>query len=285
MNKIYRCLPKLVIGFILLAIIVVSCVQIIDRRSFNEQVIEIAKKEAGRGCNKTAKDSSIYVIETFKGENRTVATESDSIILVSNSDACSSSHERDFSCEESPLDILSKSNALLNANDLRFCITMIVSLMMSLLLYRIEKMETLVEQNKALKEDILSYYTHTSKFDNFLTRIESVYNLTITIGNITISMPKDSTDLSIPEYIGGLCSRLSKMCSEIDSCQNQRKSRLDFLTKNERGILNTYLGDTLGELERIINGIENCELKSIIKDTINDVENIKDLVDGIELKG
>ena len=162
---------------------------------------------------------------------------------------------------------------------------MIVSLFISLLLYRIEKMEKLLEENKALKEETYSYYTHTAKFDNILTRIESAYNLTIIIGNITISLSQNVTNQRILENIANLCSRLSLISGEIESRLNHRESTLDYLTDDERGILNTYLEDTLEELKRVHQRIVNKQLIGIIENNILGVENIMDLVGGIEKKG
>ncbi len=293
MNKIYRFGTQLAIGFILLVILFVSCVQYIDRRSFNNQVEEIAKNEA----KKSPKDSSIIVIDTIKRDNRKVAIESDSIILISKTNVYSFSKKRDCSCNDSPLDILSKSNALLNASDLRFCVTLIVSLLMALLLYRIEKMEKLVEQNKKLveqnkklKNETLSYYTHTAKFDNILTRIESAYNMTILIENTAaMLLPEKSEDDNkiVSENVGYLRSRLSLICSDIDDRLKKRESRLDFISKEEKIILNMYLEDALGELQRCLsyaNRIKSTYLFSIITGVTNDLQNVKDTIDAIELK-
>lgn len=114
-----------------------------------------------------------------------------------------------------------------------------------------------------------------------LVRIVSLYNLVLFIKNFT-PFPKKETKGEVLKNIGNHCSRLSRVCGEIEELINSNK--LDYLTKDENEILNTYLEDAFGELNRLIRGIKNSALLSVIKNNLNSVENIKDMINSLEVR-
>lgn len=273
LTKLYRPLTKIAIGIILITVFFVSCVQIIDRSEFHKLVKTAATEEVKKRCVNNTKDFSLCVNDSNKEKK-----EYDHNVFPQQS-----THSHD----DSLLDVLSKSDGLLNANGITYCVTLIVALLASLLLYRIETMEKLVEENNSLKEETKSYYTHAVRFDNILTRLESAYNMTILIGNITTTLLHTKTDnegISISTNIGHLCTRLSLICSEIDDRLNKRESRLDYLSKDENNIIEMYLEDTIDELRRslsFINRAGNKDLQSILNNNIHSIEYIKETIDAI----
>ena len=295
LTLLYRPLTKFAIGIILLTILFVSCVQIIDRSTFYKHIKDIAIEEAKNKIIKNAKDSTICVGDSNRIEARNTSVESDNKILISNINTYNSSQQSDCFRDESLLEIMEKSDGLLNANGLTFCVTLIVSLLASLLLYRIETVEKLVEENRGLvykneklQENARSYYEHNIKFDNILTRIESAYNITILIGNVATALLSSITDdekIRISTNIGHQCTRLSLLCGEINSRLSGKNIRLFFLTKDEKEILTMYLEDTIGELMRSLSyakRIECLDLYGIIENNVHSVKDIKEMLDTIE---
>lgn len=296
LTKLYRPLTKLAIGVILLSLFFVSCVQIIDRNKFYKHVKEIALKEAKNRSISNAKDSMVCVVDSNRIMELNDPTKSKNRIMTSNISTYIFSQQNDFHRGESLLDVLEKTDSLLNANGLTFCVTLIVSLLASLLLYRIETMEKLVEENRGLvdkneklQKKTKSYYDHTVKFDNILTRVESAYNITILIGNMATMLLPTKTEVEniiISTNIGHQCTRLSFLFGEINSRINKQEMRLFFLTKDEKDILNMYLEDTIGELKRSLSfakRIKCSDLYGIIENNEQSVKDIKEAIDALEL--
>lgn len=318
------CLTKLVFGIILLVIVVVSFHQIAFGSKFHNSVIEAAKEEARRqGVNEVCDsstcaliDSSICAFDTVKKEY--VSVKSVVQELSSNNNALSSSQQTSTFREDSLLDILSKSDGLLSSNALTFCVTLIVTLLATLLLFRIDKMDQLVEQNKrlvdknnklqktirdAIKElkgtmnksnelqnEVQEHTISYSKFANILTRIVSTYNMTTIISNMTLTLIQAKTKKEkdeISKIIASLCSRLSLLCSDIKDRLNNPDTKLSYLTQDEKAIVKMYLEDILDDLKRslvTVNNIKNSDLASIIGNNIYDVEEIEGIIDLINIK-
>ena len=296
LTVLYRPLTKLAIGTILLTIFYVSCVQVIDRSKFYGLVKTTAVEEAQKRINNSANDSITIVCNSLKAENANDSSIINRRFIISYTNNDYSPMQKN-NPDESLLDVLSKSDGLINTNGLTYCVTLIVTLLASLLLYRIETMDKLVEENRALvynskeiQTETKSYYTHVINFDNILTRIESAYNMTMLIGNTATMLLHARTDdesTHISTNIAHLCTRLSLLCSEIDDRLNRRKSRVDFLSVDEKSILDMYLEDAHDALKRSLSlatRFRVIDLCTIIEGNINSVQDILEAIDEIELK-
>lgn len=271
----------------LITTLLVSCIQIYDRCRFHEQVKETAIKETRHRYHTISKDTSIVELDSINRNTKSSSVTNKQISISNNIFNNSSNSQLEPKVEIS-LDILTKSDALLNANGLTFCVTLIVSLLASLIAIKFETNEQ--KMRETIEENIASRYINTGKFDRLLIRIESAYNVTIFIGNMSMMLSKtffNNTNDSILENIGNLCSRLSLICNDIDIRLSKRESRLDFLTKDENKLLNMYLEDALEELKRSmsrVQSIDNDALCSIIGKILYKLEDIKYQIDAIEVK-
>lgn len=284
---IYRPIAKIIIGIILVTLFFVSCVQIIDRRNFYALIKATAIDEAKKKTVNPANDSVIFTSDSNKVGKENDSNINNRKIIISNTNNYSSSSQK-TNQDDSLLDVLSKSDGLINSNELTFCVTLIVSLLATLVVYKIETNE------KNIKETILkevSYrYISASKYEHLLIRIESVYNMTMLIGNtatMLLHARSDDESTHISTNIAHLCTRLSLLCSEIDDCLNKRKSRVDYLSIDEKSILDMYLEDALDALKRSLSlatRFRVIDLCTIIEGNINSVQDILEAIDEIELK-
>lgn len=332
MNKLLmKYIPRILIVLTLGTIIFMLCAGIIDRKEFHCQVKKaaIADIKTLLGNNK---NSAFYC--SMDSVNNATISDIDKQISTSNSIIVINKPSDDQDNQpysKSLLYVLSQSDGLLNANGLTFCVTLVVSLLAALLLYKIDTNDKLIEQNrtafketekiiqqktKVIQKEIEKYknetselkkenkklkettqiikseytllYDHTAKFNQLLVRIESLYNLTILIGNLSVSLltGKEANN-NLLENVGTFCSRLSLICREIDDRLNNQDCRLDFLTKDEKEIINTYFEDAIGELMRVqdtAKRIGSNDLISIIKNNTSSVKNIMDMIDNIQMK-
>lgn len=128
-------------------------------------------------------------------------------------------------------------------------------------------------------------YNHLANYDRLLVKVESLFNLSITIGNVTKVILQTSVDnLEIKESlsteIGILCSRLSLLCEPIEDILNGRNRRIDHLSEDEKNILLTYLEDAKNELEKSRKAIkDNPNLYKIIGGNKRIVENIYGMIE------
>lgn len=269
----------------LITTLLVSCIQIYDRCRFHKQVKETAIKETRHRCHTLSKDTSFVVLDSINRNTKTSSVTNKQISISNNIFNNSADSQLEPKLEIS-LDILAKSDALLNANGLTFCITLIVSLLASLIAIKIETNEQ--KMRETIEKNIDSQYINTSKFDRLLIRIESAYNVTIFIGNMSMMLsPTNNANDSISKNIGNLCSRLSLICGDINDRLSKRESRLDFLTIDEKEILNMYFEDALEELKRSMSraqSIDNNALCSIIGKILYKLEDIQYQIDAIEVK-
>lgn len=270
---------KIVICFILIAILCVCCIQIYDRYVFHRHI-----QDSVRIYAQTIHGEHIYQIPSCGAKDSMCINRANSL-APSNYD-CQNSHY----ALESLIDVYSKSDGLLSANGLTLIVSLIVSLLASLLLYRIEKMEKLVEKNRKLEEKTQSYYSRITKFNTLLSRVVSIYNLSIIIGNVSMALSpykREEENKIISEEIGSLSSRLSRICSQIESRFNERKYKLNYITMEEKNMLDTYLDDATGELERSINVAYRMEfdhLENILKNKRILIEDIKDALKMVEIE-
>lgn len=280
-------LSKILVYLILIATICVSCVQIYDRYKFHELIKETAIKETKKGRDNVVNDNSTCIIVPIQNIEHSDTLDKNKLLSISDNIKSAPFDHRYNSFGVSLLDIISKSDGLMSANGLTFCVTLIISLLATLVVIKIETNEKVIRET--IEKEIASRYINTSKFNHLLARIESVYNLSIIIGNVAIILRQDGNNGendTISTNIGNLCSRLSPICKEIDDRLTKRESRLDIISREEKGILNMYLEDTLGELKRCLSfaeHINSTDLCIIINNVIQDVENIKESIYAIEL--
>jgi hypothetical protein len=282
-ERIPAFLTKATVYLILIVTIIVSCVQIYDRCVFHEKIKKTALEEVKR-------NSSNMVLDSLNCANHSTEVELANDSIVNRIHDCVIIHSSNHCCnsnKESLLDIMSKSDSLMSENILISCVILIVALLAALLLNRLEAVGKYVAY-KNMKNEMEHHYIHRKKFDNLLARIESAYNVTIFIGTMSMMLPTtDDASDSISKNIGYLCSRLSLICDDINNRLSKRESRLDFLTKDEKEIVNMYLEDALGELKRSekhAKAIENQDLCHIIGYYLKTYEKIKDQIDKIDVQ-
>lgn len=281
-------LSKILVYLILIATFCVSCVQIYDGYKFHEQIKETAINETKNRCYNAVKDTAFCVNTPAKKNVYHDTSGKNKPFPITNQIISNLSYRCYDPDKVSLLDIMSKSDRLMSANGLTFCVTLIISLLATLVVIKIETNEKVIKET--IEKEISSRYINTSKFNHLLARIESVYNLSIIIGNVAILLRLNGNEGEndiISTNIGNLCSRLSPICKEIDDRLTKKESKLNLISKEEKGILNMYLEDTLGELERSVSlaeHINNTDLCAIIKKVIQSVEDIKEAIDAIELK-
>ena len=139
------------------------------------------------------------------------------------------------------LDILTKSYRLIDANNLVFFFTFIVAVLSIFFGYKtiavdraiidLEKTKKEVEMSRGKiqeeidkverqKKEIKSAINHSVRFNHLLTRVASIYDIGVMIGNSSMALSpeklrKDNQSISIK--VGELCSRLSLICDETNN--------------------------------------------------------------------
>lgn len=131
-----NCIHYIVCGMIACLIIIMLGVVVCDRHEFHNRVYEAAYQSAFtmkcQQCNSVAGSSRVSIDST--------------IVNISNSNQPVG--------DNTILDALSKSDSLLSANGLTYLVTLIVALLASLLLTKIEAMEKAVSAYKDLKDKL-----------------------------------------------------------------------------------------------------------------------------------
>lgn len=276
-------LSKVLVFLILIAIFCVSCVQLYDRYIFHKKIKEVAKKETNNRYNYAANDTATCIIAPANNDS----PDKNKPFPISKHIVKNSSYGNYNPNGITLLDIMSKSDGLMSANGLTFCVTLIISLLATLVVIKIETNEKIIRET--IEKEIAFRYISTSKFNHLLARIESIYNLSVIIGIVAILLRQNGNvdEINIiSTNIGNLCSRLSPICKEIDDRLTKRGSKLDLISQEEKSILNMYLEDTLGELKRSLSfaeHINSTDLCTIINNVTQNVENIKESINLIEL--
>jgi len=321
-----RLITQVIIVFIICAIFCVSCIQIYDRCKFHTHIKNAATEYVDSITQRqiaVLQDSSFYAKDSIE-KPIIVTFNKDERISLYNNNFNNSPKPEHFLHVREILDILSKSDGILSANGITFLVTLIVALLVTLLIYKMdaeqrarenyenkiekwrEKFEDRIEgkienkieekieelQNGTIAKLSLKINTviiHSVRFDRILTSVASIYSLGIMIGNSTmgLSSAKSKKTENVSKKIGGLCSRLSLTCDDLKTRLNDDKKKIEFLTKEEKEILDTYLTDTLGELERSQNYAERMKieaLSNIIANKIDIVEEIKDTLNRVEIQ-
>lgn len=217
-------------------------------------------------------------------------------------------------------------DGLISANGLTFLISLIVALLIALVTERIGAMENfrvemrkereeeeknlnnyLKEQiekkdsetketiekaiedvNNKTKDKTTLLYNHLANYDMLLTRVESLFNLAITIGSVTrfmslIPVANTKINMSFSEEIGTLCSRLSLLCDSIGDIFITSENKIDYLSKDEKNILFTYLLDAKVELNNSREMVrDNENLNNILRDSRRMIEIIYDKIESVE---
>lgn len=160
------------------------------------------------------------------------------------------------------------------------------------------KIDTALESNVELQKEVqkslkdteiktAELYNHLANYDRLLVKVESLFNLSITIGNVTkfiLLTSIDNLDIknSLSTEIGILCSRLSLLCDPIEDILNGRNRRISHLSEDEKNILFTYLEDAKNELEKSRKAIkDNPYLYKIIGENRRIIENIYDMIEAL----
>lgn len=156
-------------------------------------------------------------------------------------------------------EFVSECHFLMDNSTITFLVTLIIALLATLLLNRIEKMENLVmhnwelvNKNEEIKCETSEFIIHSINYNIFLVHTESIYNISIMIDNLTdIICGQDKTNLSI---VGVLCSRIAINVDKLDEMIDSNK--IKSFARNEGDILFSYIDDTLGLLRRSISTIK-----------------------------
>lgn len=303
---------KIITFFVLLLIVVMTSVVICDRYNFHKNIIRTANYCIELIINEQSKKVTDHNPKCNADSNLCISKE---FQQFDNSLDLKYNHNKQiidkYDYNKELLEVLEKSDGLLSANGLTFLATLIVALLATLLFYRLDAMEKLASDtttmNKEIKDkhDIIdkaikgigvfnnkinTYYNHTVKYDYLQIRIESIYNLSIIIGNVVMALSPDNLkekNESILEQVGVLCHRLTKMCRQIEIQLHDPKNRLGFVTQEEKNILYTYIEDSLGELEgnkTTAKQINNTKLNNLIQNQIDRVNNIKEILNDVEIQ-
>lgn len=359
------------IGFIMLLTIIMFVVVTIDRCSFHNKVYKNASFAI---LKEKLKVDSVHLYNSRVQQSIQVSLKNSEIDSLANmvnpkdsilaSFYISGSNKTDCKEGRSLIELMEKSEGLLGSNGLTYLVTLIVALMASLLLYRVEDMEKLraynesyidiiktrlpemeksQETNKILQGELQQFskeqkrkaeelkvavdslngeasvmknevvnlrnesgiikesyeksmrkissdYEKITKFNRLLALNESIYNLSIMIGNVvsTFSHTRGNKKKdAIALEIGNLCSRLSLFCDQITDLLRDSEQRLDYLTKEEHYILASYIDDALSGLNKsmkCIKDLKNDTLLSIINEKIIIVEDIKGKIDSMRIE-
>ena len=292
-----RLITQVIIVLIISAIFCVSCIQIYDRCTFHNYVKETAKEYVDSVSKKRLAalqdDASFYAQDSIIA----ITSNAEESISLNNINYNKSSELNTHLQVQDIFDILSKSDGILSANGITFLVTLVVALLVTLLVHRMDseqrwresfgkemKKQTIEMQNSVTKSIII----HTAKFNNILTRVASIYNLGTMIDDVAKTLSSEKSEMTNRSLkIGKLCSRLSLTCSELDSRLKNKKQKLEFLTKDEKEILYTYLTDTLDDLKSSQDYADRLGIKAlnnIIEKKIDVVEEIKDTLDSVEIR-
>ena len=172
------------------------------------------------------------------------------------------------------------SAGLLTSNGLTYLVTLIVALLATLLLYRIQEVESLVRKNKRLEDEITSLTKYSSSYNNVLIRLESVYDLTMIISSFTLideTLGDNSNKSKVYTKIGSICSRISIILDAFKDEQDGFLLQLRRIRSGERQILNMYLADTQDVLKQV-----SKSLKDVGQDIYKNVDAIEKRLKTIE---
>ena len=223
MKGILRILPFIVLSLIVGALVIESC----DRFCYRKGINRVSGLDT-----KACLEDSLEITDTLKAN-----------VLIEG-----------YSTNDL-LRAYETSSGLLSANGLTYIVTLIVALLATLLLYRIEEVEHLSRKNEKLEEEAKSYYVHASAYNELLTRFESIYDLTMIISSLVLvkdTIDKNTKDEQrVLEKIGSICSRVSILLEKVELVHYGVFARIAALEKAEKEIIETYLKDTQDELNRI----------------------------------
>lgn len=201
-------------------------------------------------------------------------------------------------------------DGLISANGITFLISLIVALLIALVNDKIGEMQklegqlnkqiTVIEDNLnsrlreqiggEIKKESTILYNHLANYAMLLAKVESLFNLSITIGSATkfLFLPVEDRKVSnsLAEDVGTLCSRLSLLCEPIEDILDGRKGRIDYLSEDEKNILLTYLADAQNALEvsrKTVKENQNLQyLYKILGDNRRMLENIYEMIEAVE---
>ena len=176
-------------------------------------------------------------------------------------------------------EIVSRCNSLLSAEAVTYLVTAIIALLVTLLLYRIDRMEDLVNENRLLKKEMNNFAFRSVTYNIFLTRVESIFNITTMIDNLSgFQNAYSQTE------IGVLCSRIFNMCETLrDSLQ---LDELNGIHKKERQILLAYIDDIIELFERASKNLDKSKapIKQNVDHRCEEMEKIKRKIETIDVR-
>ena len=181
---------------------------------------------------------------------------------------------------QSLLDVMKNCNSLISANELTFFFTLVVALLSVILFFKINEVQELKDENEKYKNRVNSFLAQTAKFNYLHSLIKSNYDLAIMIENIAMTLPP-AGNRNVLSQIGSLRFRMNKNISHIRDRQENRETRMDSLTVEQRNLLNNYLGDTL-EVMRRIRG-QNAEVSRLVERTLNGIKRVEGIVNNMEI--
>ena len=165
-------------------------------------------------------------------------------------------------------EFISKCNYLLSENTVTYLVTSIIALLVTLLLYRIDKMEDLANENRLLKKEMNNFAFRSVAYNIFLTNVESVFNITVMIDNLS-GFNNDYSE----SQIGVLCSRIFNMCETLrDSLQSDE---LNGIHKKEKQILLAYIDDIVGLFNRASRNLLQASIKQIVDNRCDEMGEMK----------
>lgn len=205
---------------------------------------------------------------------KSAQNEIDSIASGQNEDNCMSL-----------LDVIKESNSLIGANEITFFFTFIVAVLSIIFFYKIEnvremekRIEKIEEDSKRNERKLEEKFAHATNFDFLFSLIKSNYDLAMMIENFTMTSTSHKSQVVLRQ-IGMLRFRLNKNLSLINERQDNRKTRLESLTKERHLMLVNYLDDTIEALHRSEGQNEN--VKHLLRSSIGETERIRDIVNGL----
>jgi hypothetical protein len=145
-----------------------------------------------------------------------------------------------------------------------------------------KKMEEEINEMQKKLQQVMSFYSHTTNYNNLLNKIASLYNHIILI-DITLSSA-EITEKTL-EVILLLNSRINIICDNIKDRVSNKKNSLGFITSDEKSNLFTYVEDALSCLKMNLNNLKvNEVLYNTIQDKMYLVEEIRDKIGAIEVQ-
>jgi len=198
-------------------------------------------------------------------------------------------------------DIKMAKKDLMSANTITFMVTLVVGLLASLLVFRVDKIDNLVNENKMIVErnekivkrneeieekinEATNDISKIIKFDIIFPRVESIHHIVYIMKTITDFLR--SQNIEDFKQVGGLCSRIDPLIYRIQESLNKQGLIFSEVTSEKRENLIAYIDEILLLLKEISATIK--ETKSLIYNNIDvlflQMSRIKDQIEMIPIE-